>query len=66
MIAAILVIGLPAMLLLIGAAVFLFVGRSLRPVEAIRRRVAGITARDLHAGCRCPRHTTRWQHSRRR
>ncbi|MFE9191702.1 sensor histidine kinase [Micromonospora sp. NPDC007208] len=48
-IAAILVIGLPAMLLLIGAAVFLFVGRSLRPVEAIRRRVAGITARDLHA-----------------
>ncbi|WP_328415386.1 HAMP domain-containing histidine kinase [Micromonospora sp. NBC_00389] len=48
-IAAILVTGLPPMLLLIGAAVFLFVGRSLRPVEAIRRRVAGITARDLHA-----------------
>lgn len=26
----------------------LFVGRALRPVEAIRRRVASITARDLH------------------
>ncbi|KAB1915597.1 HAMP domain-containing histidine kinase [Micromonospora sp. AMSO31t] len=48
-VAAILAAGLAPMLLVIGAAVFWFVGRSLRPVEAIRRRVAGITARDLHA-----------------
>ncbi|MFU8871656.1 sensor histidine kinase [Micromonospora sp. SL4-19] len=48
-VAAILAAGLPPMLLVVGAAVFLFVGRSLHPVEAIRRRVAGITARDLHA-----------------
>ncbi|MEE3919557.1 HAMP domain-containing protein [Micromonospora sp. BRA006-A] len=48
-VAAILAAGLAPMLLVVGAAVFWFVGRSLRPVEAIRRRVAGITARDLHA-----------------
>ncbi|MCW3816356.1 HAMP domain-containing histidine kinase [Micromonospora sp. DR5-3] len=48
-VAAILAAGLPPMLLVVGAAVFLFVGRSLQAVEAIRRRVAGITARDLHA-----------------
>ncbi|OKI65994.1 sensor histidine kinase [Micromonospora sp. CB01531] len=48
-VAAILIAGLPPMLLVVGAAVFLFVGRSLHAVEAIRRRVAGITARDLHA-----------------
>ncbi|MGR6319836.1 HAMP domain-containing sensor histidine kinase [Micromonospora soli] len=48
-VAAILAAGLPVMLLVVGAAVFLFVGGALRPVEAIRRRVAGITARDLHA-----------------
>jgi signal transduction histidine kinase len=43
------VIGLPVLLVVVGLATFWFVGRSLRPVEAIRRRVAGITARDLHA-----------------
>jgi signal transduction histidine kinase len=48
-VAAILVAGLPPMLLVVGGAVFLFVGRSLHAVEAIRRRVAGITARDRHA-----------------
>ncbi|MET7831347.1 HAMP domain-containing sensor histidine kinase [Micromonospora sediminicola] len=48
-VAAILAAGLAPMLLVVGAAVFWFVGRSLRPVEAIRRRVAGITSRDLHA-----------------
>ncbi|TDC48127.1 HAMP domain-containing histidine kinase [Micromonospora sp. KC207] len=48
-VAAILAAGLAPMLLVVGAAVFWFVGRSLRPVEAIRRRVAGITARELHA-----------------
>jgi signal transduction histidine kinase len=46
---AILATGVPILLLVIGTATFWFVGRSLRPVEAIRRRVAGITARDLHA-----------------
>ncbi|HEY0486855.1 MAG TPA: HAMP domain-containing sensor histidine kinase [Mycobacteriales bacterium] len=44
-----LVAGYPVLLLVIGGATFWFVGRSLRPVEEIRRRVAGITARDLHA-----------------
>jgi signal transduction histidine kinase len=46
---AILSAGMPILLVISGVATFLFVGRSLRPVEAIRRRVAGITARDLHA-----------------
>jgi signal transduction histidine kinase len=44
-----LMIGYPLLLLVIGSATFLFVGRSLRPVEAIRREVAGITASQLHA-----------------
>jgi hypothetical protein len=47
--AALLVAGYPALVVVVGAATFLFVGRSLRPVEAIRRQVAGITARQLHA-----------------
>jgi signal transduction histidine kinase len=42
-------IGMPILTLVVGAATFWFVGRSLRPVEAIRSRVAGITGRDLHA-----------------
>ncbi|GHJ43396.1 two-component sensor histidine kinase [Catellatospora sp. TT07R-123] len=42
-------VGAPLLALVVGIAVFVFVGRSLRPVEAIRRRVAGITARDLTA-----------------
>jgi signal transduction histidine kinase len=46
---ALLVIGYPLLALVVGAATFLFVGRSLRPVEAIRREVAGITASQLHA-----------------
>jgi signal transduction histidine kinase len=46
---ALLVAGYPVVLLVIGSATFLFVGRSLRPVEEIRHRVAGITARDLRA-----------------
>jgi signal transduction histidine kinase len=41
--------GMPILTLVVGAATFWFVGRSLRPVEAIRARVAGITGRDLHA-----------------
>jgi signal transduction histidine kinase len=44
-----LVIGYPLLLAIVGAATFVFVGRSLHPVEAIRRRVATITGRDLRA-----------------
>jgi signal transduction histidine kinase len=40
--------GYPLVLLLVGAATALFVGRSLRTVEAMRRQVAAITARLLH------------------
>lgn len=42
-----LLIGLPAVLLLAGAAVWLIVGRALRPVEQIRRTVEEITSADL-------------------
>ncbi|GAA3782861.1 ATP-binding protein [Plantactinospora mayteni] len=48
-IGAILAVGMPILLVVVGVATFWFVGRSLRPVEAIRRRVAGITARHLDA-----------------
>ncbi|GIG59653.1 two-component sensor histidine kinase [Longispora fulva] len=41
--------GYPILLLLVGAATAVFVGRSLRPVEAVRRQVALITDRHLHA-----------------
>jgi signal transduction histidine kinase len=41
--------GMPALVLVVGLATFFFVGRSLRPVEAIRRRVATITAQELHS-----------------
>jgi signal transduction histidine kinase len=44
--------GLPLLMLVVGSATFVFVARSLRPVEAIRRRVAGITGRDM--GARVP------------
>jgi signal transduction histidine kinase len=46
---AALVIGLPLLAVLVGAATFLFVGRSLRPVEAMRRQAATITSTNLHA-----------------
>jgi len=42
------VLGYPLLLLAVGAATALFVGRPLRAVEAVRRQVAGITARHLH------------------
>jgi signal transduction histidine kinase len=48
MIAALL-IGLPLLAVVVGAATFLFVGRTLRPVEAMRRQAAAITSRNLHA-----------------
>jgi len=35
------------LLVVVGAATFWFVGRSLRPVEAIRAQVAGMSGRDL-------------------
>jgi signal transduction histidine kinase len=46
---AALVIGLPLLAVLVGVATFLFVGRSLRPVEAMRRQAATITSTNLHA-----------------
>jgi len=39
-----LAVGLPVLLLVVGGATFFFVGRSLRPVEAIRSRVALISS----------------------
>jgi signal transduction histidine kinase len=45
---ALIVVGYPLLLLAVGAATALFVGRSLRAVEAVRGQVAGITARHLH------------------
>jgi signal transduction histidine kinase len=39
--------GLPILLLVVGGVTFVFAGWSLRPVEAIRRRVADISSRDL-------------------
>jgi signal transduction histidine kinase len=44
-----LTLGMPVLVLVVGVATFMFVGRTLRPVEGIRRRVAAITGRDLHA-----------------
>ncbi len=43
------IVGIPSLAGTVGLATFVFVGRSLRPVEAIRRRVASITGRDLRA-----------------
>src|SRR5206468_11472195 len=48
-------LGYPLLLLAVGAATALFVGRSLRAVEAVRRQVAGITARHLHERVPVPR-----------
>ncbi len=44
-----LLLGLPLLALVVGGATFLFVGRTLRPVEAMRRQAALITSRNLHA-----------------
>lgn len=46
-VAALLAAGFPILLLVVGAATYVLVGRSMRAVEEIRRRVAGITSRDL-------------------
>jgi signal transduction histidine kinase len=45
---SLLLAGVPLLLALVGATTWVVVGRSLRPVEAIRAEVADITARDLH------------------
>ncbi|WP_285558352.1 sensor histidine kinase [Actinoplanes regularis] len=44
-----LLLGLPVLAVVVGVATFLFVGRTLRPVEAMRRQAATITATNLHA-----------------
>ncbi|MDN5920387.1 MAG: ATP-binding protein, partial [Pseudonocardia sp.] len=40
-------IGIPILVLVTGFFTYLFAGRALRPVEAMRRRVVGLTDRDL-------------------
>jgi signal transduction histidine kinase len=47
-IVAALLLGLPLLGLVVGGATFLFVGRTLRPVEAMSRQAALITSRNLH------------------
>ncbi|BCJ47628.1 two-component sensor histidine kinase [Actinoplanes ianthinogenes] len=44
-----LLLGVPILAVVVGVATFLFVGRTLRPVEAMRRQAATITATNLHA-----------------
>ena len=46
---AALLVGLPLLAIVVGAATFYFVGRTLRPVEDMRARAASITSRNLHA-----------------
>ena len=55
--------GLAALLVAVGAGYALAVG-ALRPVEAMRRRAAAITARTRAAGCRCPPRRTTCRGSR--
>jgi signal transduction histidine kinase len=45
---AVLLPGIPALLLLVAALTWLAMGRALAPVSAIRRELADITATDLH------------------
>ncbi|MCF7552484.1 HAMP domain-containing sensor histidine kinase [Pseudonocardia sp. WMMC193] len=44
---AMVLVGIPVLVVLVGGFTYLFAGRALRPVEAIRARVAGLTDRDL-------------------
>lgn len=46
-VAVLLAVGLPVIVLIVGAATYTLVGRSLRPVERIRVGVASITTSDL-------------------
>ena len=43
-----LAIGLPVLVILVGGLVWIYTGRALRPVEAIRVEVADISGHDLH------------------
>jgi signal transduction histidine kinase len=45
---AALLLGMPLLALVVGVATFVFVGRTLRPVEAMRRQAATITSKNLH------------------
>ncbi|BFU45693.1 sensor histidine kinase [Krasilnikovia sp. MM14-A1004] len=45
---AALLVGFPVLAVVVGAATFFFVGRTLQPVEAMRRQAATITSRNLH------------------
>ncbi|WP_205315287.1 sensor histidine kinase [Nonomuraea lactucae] len=47
--------GLPALLLVVAGMTWFSVGRALKPVAAIRAKVADITARDLHQRVPVPR-----------
>jgi signal transduction histidine kinase len=46
---AALLIGMPLLAVVVGLATFIFVGRTLQPVEAMRRQAATISAENLHA-----------------
>jgi signal transduction histidine kinase len=48
-IVAALLLGMPVLAVVVGMATFVFVGRTLRPVEAMTRRAATITATNLDA-----------------
>ncbi|MGI5132636.1 sensor histidine kinase [Pseudonocardia sp. CA-107938] len=52
---AVLLPGIPALLLLVAGLTWAAVGRALRPVAAIRRELADITATDLHRRVPVPR-----------
>jgi len=52
-----LIVGMPLLTLLVGAATFLFVGRTLRPVDAMRRQADTITASNLHTRLPVPAST---------
>jgi signal transduction histidine kinase len=45
---AALLLGMPLLALVVGVATFLFVGRTLRPVEAMRQQATTITSTNLH------------------
>lgn len=45
--AAILIVGIPVLIALVGLTVWFIIGRTLHPVEAIRAKVASISDRDL-------------------
>ena len=51
-------IGIPLLVLITGIVTYLAAGRALRPVEAIRARVA-TTRGTGRSACRCPRRATR-------